>query len=136
MDLLILKNEIQDKALEALTFDKEKIDDSFNVSNSSIYFYNLKFKLILLLNDVEIERTRIKKRVMLECKNDVDFNLSKTAEMNTYIEADDEFCKNTILYNELKSLIKYIEDILEGLKTKHYEMKLWLEYKKFMEGLI
>ncbi len=129
-----LKASIQNLASEALKFNRDKLEENFDVTTNNIKFYNLRLKLASMLNKLESDQAKVKKVLFKKLKEDVDFNLSKSSDMNTFIEADDEFQSYSKMISLTKNIVKYIEDVISGLNTKHFEMKLFLEYKKFMAG--
>lgn len=126
------KNELK----EDLNIDIENLENSFNISISLSKWINRKIDFENYLQKLNKERS-VKYRELFEYyKLEYTLNLSTKDEIKMFIESDKNFIDINEKYNIVKNIINYIDTVIEGLKIKSYEIKNYIEYKKFINGVV
>lgn len=126
---------LRDEAAEDCKFDKMKLADSFGVTNHIIKWINKKNEWSALYRSYELKRKKAYIKAYEFYKIESPLKLNTKEEYALFIESDKEY---SIYYNRsimVKEVLQYIDSVIETLKSKSWEIKTYIEYQKFQNGV-
>jgi hypothetical protein len=68
-------------------------------------------------------------------KTDFELKLSTKEEYQLFIESDSSYVVILSLSLSTKEVVKYIDDVIDTIKSRGWEIKNYLEYIKFVNGV-
>jgi hypothetical protein len=60
--------------------------------------------------------------------------LDSKHEIESYIFAEDKYYDQQLLINEQETIVKYLEETIDNFKKLSFNIKNWIDIKKYFEG--
>jgi hypothetical protein len=127
--------ELKEIAIEDCKFDKSKMDDNFTTTNSKIWWINKKSEWSRVYRELERQRKDQYKTTYEFYYKDFPIKLNSKEEYTLYIESDPSYLNIFTICLVVKEVLQYIDSILDILKDRQWEIKNYLTYLQFSNGL-
>ena len=120
---------------EDTNFDFNNIESNFGIAKRMAKW--LERKQILLSKYINLlkKKKEIERKLFEYYKTDFDIVVNTREELKLLINTDPEFRKVDDELMILEKQINFVDKVLDMLKTKVWEIKYYLEWKKFKEGV-
>jgi hypothetical protein len=115
-------------------FDKNKMDESFNVTTSLSKWIRMKADCASLYRKYEVRRKKEWTTQYEFYKLDYHVTLNTKEEYSLYIESNPSYVEYYNLAMTMKEMCVFIDGTIDTLKNKQWEIKSYLEYLKFING--
>ena len=122
------------EAEEDCKFDKMKIETQFDNTLAICKWINYKAEWSEVYKVIDIERKEVYKKLYYFYKVESDLKINTKDELDLFITSDAQYVDLHLQITTLKEVVKYIEDIVETLKGKNWEISRWIEHQKFING--
>lgn len=126
----LLKNRAEQDCL----FNKEDFSANFSNSDKIYHYIQEKTDWIKIHSYFEIKYKKLLKKLYEHYKLEFDLNLT-SEERKVYIESDDNYIKINQELTYIKEIINFIDGVIDTLRRKSYEMKLYLDWQNFKNGV-
>jgi len=94
-------------------------------------WFKEKNKLLLL----EKELKSLYRKKWYYYHDDYSYNLDKK-HIEWHIESDDEYSKKLYIFDRQKHLVNYFEQVIRKVNSFNFDIKNFIEYKKFLNGIV
>lgn len=115
-------------------FSKAKMDNSFNNTEKTMKWLNIRAKWMQLHHSFEFQRMTAWKKAFEYYKTDYPFTLSTKEEYNNMIKTDPSYAEIADLASITSDIIDYIDATLDAIKSRGFEIKNYIEWQKFQHG--
>jgi len=116
-------------------FDKIKMTDAFNGSQDIMKWITKKSEWSRVFRDLEIKRKKAYRKAYEFYQTEFTLKLSTKEEYTLFIESDVNYVDHMQISAIVKEIILYIDSVLLALKTKGYEVKNYIDWRKFTNGV-
>jgi len=118
-----------------LNTDKEMED----FSRTSIQFHQLVLDL-MVKETLELKQLQLKKDELFSKKfkyYNEEYNKKRLTpkDIATYINADEEYYQLSYEYQRVKTIADYLERTIDNIKRSSFQVKNYIELKKFLNGV-
>jgi dGTP triphosphohydrolase len=86
------------------------------------------------LKEFKCQQERLYGQLYKYYKEDYKVELDSKHEYETYIYADEKYCKLCVEVNKQEIIVKFLEETIDNIKKMSYNIKNWLEIKKYLDG--
>lgn len=126
---------LKEQADKDCKFDKSKIDNSFDSTSKKIWWINQKTEWQKVFREFERQRKDQYKKTYEFYYTEFPIKLNTKEEYQLYIESDPNYTSIYTICLVVKEVIQYIDSVLDILKDRAWEVKNFIEYQKFVNGL-
>ena len=130
-DLPKLKAKVDaDLTINENNVSKKSLDSAY------IYhqFLDLHITEIRELKRLAVERDRIYGTLYEKFKFNGPYKLDSKGEIEAWIHMDPQYIKTITEFNEQEVICKYLEGVVEVISKMSFNIKNFIEYKKFLSG--
>jgi len=120
---------------EDTQLDFKKFETNFGIANKMAKWLERKENLVSKLIELEKKRRKVERELFEYYKTDYDLTLNTKEEIKLMVQSDPKFLEIDNQVKETERLIKFIDKAIDFLKTKVWEVKYYLEWKKYIEGV-
>ena len=108
-----------------------------NLKLSNMYNHYLKIYIheIKILKSIASSKNLKYKEKYHFYKFDCQFKLTSNKEIETYVEGDEEINKLNVRIQNQEIIVKYLEEVLDNIKSTGYRIKNHIELYKLQHGL-
>jgi len=120
-------------------FDFKSEKDTLEFSRTSVQFHQLVLDL-MVKETLELKKLSLKKDELFSEKfkyYNEDYNRKKLSpkDIGVYISADKDYYKLSYEYERVKTIADYLERTIDNIKRSSFQIKNYIEMKKFMNGV-
>lgn len=127
-----LKNEAEQDCL----FNKADVmQTGFNHSQLLIKWINKKSEYTKLFRSIEEKRKKSYRDLFEFYKNDYPIKLSTKEEYTLFIESDKNYVEHLNISLTVKEIIQFIDATMDIIRQKGYDVKNYIEWSKFVNGV-
>lgn len=126
---------LKEEAVVDCNFDKVNIETQFNNTFAIMKWINYKTEWNQVLRVYEEKRKEVYRKLYTFYKLESDLKINTQAELQLFIESDLQYIETFAICNTLKEIVQYITDVIDNLKGKGYEIKRFIEWSQFINGV-
>lgn len=126
---------LKEEATEDCRFDRGQIENSFDNTTKLMKWINKKSEWAKVFRSFEIERKETYRKTYEFYVKDFPMKLNGKDEYTLFIETDAAYIGIYTRCQVVKEIITYIDTTIETLKSRAWEIKAFLDYLKFSNGL-
>lgn len=128
-------SELKAQAESDCVFDISKLESQFDNTNKLIKWIGKKQYWSKLISYIEAEQLKVKRKLYEFYKTEYPLKLDKSEEVNLMILSDPEYLNVAIKLDRAEEIKKFIVEVIDTLKSRQWEIKNYLEYLKFVNGV-
>jgi hypothetical protein len=125
---------LKDESKADCQFNKETMEDAFNNAVTISKWITYKSEWVRIHRGYEEERKKIYRKLYEYYQTEYHLKLNTKEEYTLFIESDPQYTEMMNQSQVTKEVILFIDSIIDTLKTKGYEIKNYIEWKKFING--
>lgn len=125
--------ELKKEAKEDCFIDKTRLFDTFNTVILEKWIRK-RVEWSKLSRAFEEKRKDKFRSLYQYYKTDFELKLSSKEEYQLFIESDSTYVLILSLCLSTKEVLKYIDDVIDAIKSRGWEIKNYMEYMKFISG--
>lgn len=125
---------LKDEAAEDCKFDRANIENSFDNTNKLMKWINKKSEWNKVLRSFELERKDKYRSTYEFYAKDFQMKLNSKDEYQLFIESDPNYLDIHMKCQVVKDILAYIDSVIDNLKGRAWEMKLFMQYLEFING--
>jgi len=124
-----------EESKEDLKFDREHFENNFGIAYKIAKWLERREEVVKKFLELVKKRKEVERKLFEYYKTEYDLVVNTKEEIKLLIQSDSEFMDIDRKVVEMEQCLKFIDKVLEGLKLKSWEIKYYLEWKKFVEGM-
>ena len=114
--------------------DKIKMNNAFNGSQDIMKWITKKSEWSRVYRDLELKRKKAYRTAYTFYQTEFTLKLTTKDEYTLFIESDVNYIDHMQVCLVVKEIIGFIDSTLDALRTKGYEVKNYIEWRKFTNG--
>lgn len=126
---------LKEESVIDCNFDKLKMETQFNNTYTIMKWINYKSEWNEVYRVYDSKRKDQYRKLYTFYKLESDLKINTAAELSLFIESDLQYTEIFGICIVLKEVIQYINDVVENLKGKGWEITRWLNYQAFINGV-
>jgi hypothetical protein len=115
-------------------FDKARMESQFDNTLCTCKWINYKAEWNEIYRVHDMNRKEVYRKLYYFYKVESELKITTKDELDLFITSDKQYTELHMLTTTMKEVIKYIEDIVDVLKAKNFEIKRFIEYQQFING--
>lgn len=137
LDKIYIKyRELKERADTDCKFIRSEIENSFDTTSKKIWWINQKTEWQKVFREFERQRKEQYRTTYEFYYKDFPMKLNSKEEYQLYIESDPQYINIYTICQVVKEIISYIDSVLEVLNSRQWEIKYYLDYIKFSNGIV
>jgi N6-adenosine-specific RNA methylase IME4 len=126
--------ELKIEAENVVKLDTYKMSNAFNNSSDIVRWITKKTEWSRVLRDLEVKRKKAYRIAYEYYQTEFALKLTTKDEYILFIESDENYVNHMQLSLLVKEVIQFIDSTIDALKTKGYDIKNLIEWRKFTNG--
>lgn len=131
--------EFQKKVDKDLEITKDNVYEK-SMNYSSIYhkYISTYYRALNKLNELKIDKDKIYGDLYHEYKfqnKNGGYEISTKTEVDLYVKRDDIYIKVAKQFSNQEGIVKYLELVLDDIKSMSYTLKNYIEFEKLRMGV-
>jgi len=126
---------LRDEGLADIKYNKSDLGKSFDTTEKIMKWLAHRAQWLQLHHSFEYNRMRAWKKSYEYYKTDYQFTLNTKEEYNIMINTDPSYSEPADLATLTSQIIDYIDDTIANLKSRQFEIKNYIEWRRFQAGL-
>ena len=112
-----------------------KLDNAFDNTSKVMKWIDRKVDWNFVVRDLERKLLKSKRELFEFYRKDYPLKLDNNAEINMFVTSDDQYLAVEREYIMAESTKKFIGSVIDTLKSRAWEIKTYLDYQRFKNGL-
>jgi len=133
-ELIARYKKLRDQGAEDIKFNRGDLNAAFDSTEKSMKWLGIRSQWLQLHRSFEFNRMQAWKKAYEYYKTDYPFTLNSKDEYKNLISIDPAYSEVADLATLTSDIVDYIDATIDQLKTRHFEIKTYLEYLKFTNG--
>jgi len=117
-------------------FNKEEFESNFEIATKLAKWVDLKQQYLMYYQQIEQDKNKLYRDLYEYYKTEYHLNIETKDELRLFIETDKNYQEIFQKYKLLKQIIKFIDDVIDVLKNKLWEIKYYIDWQKFINGVV
>jgi len=125
---------------------QEKVNDDVNIDKNNVlnkslivpklysYYSQIFSEQLKIFRNMSLEKEKVYGQLYHYYKHEYQFKLDKRTDIEPYIFKDDKWCSLMKNFNDQEVIVKYLEKVLDAVKSMGFSIKNYVDYRKFLEG--
>lgn len=126
---------LRDEAAEDIKFSKANLDAAFDSTEKTMKWLGKRAQWLQLFHSYEFKRQEAWKKSYEYYKSDYPFTLNTKDEYKNMINVDPAYSEINDLKVLTGDIVDFIDATLDALKSRQWEIKLFVEWQRFQAGL-
>lgn len=132
---MIIPEKWIEESKEDLKFDRENFENNFGIAMKIAKWLERREKVVSEMIELMKRKKEVERKLFEYYKTEYDLVVNTKEEIKLLIQSDSEFMKIDEEVMKCEQKLKFIDKILDALKLKSWEVKYYLEWKKYFEGV-
>ena len=133
-----MSNKIEDirkRYINFMHWDKDSVDIKLiNISGEYAYFQNLYYETSKKLTIAQQAHDELWQGKYKQYKFEFDISLTHN-EIKTFLEKDNDLLAKLVEVKKLRDLANFLEECLKNINQLRWDIKSFIDWKKFQAGL-